>query len=239
MSAEDLRGIPVAVKDQPSVSLTDGQLDVLRLLGKGNSFKVKDVTQQLNLDAEAEMGGIYASLGVTGERAAVVYGLKTGILTTAELIDDKFDWHLMDRLKPQHKALLEVYTNAKDEELTDEEYKGLSAKTTQSKKRYIESSEEAICNHLKVGNITVAVVHYIEFKERQQDEVSGNSPIKNSALTDREKQILDLLGKGIPPPIVAQRCSITLRTVNDSRRTALRKLSAADLSQVIAKKQGR
>ena len=42
--------------EDPSLQLTPSQVDILRLLGKGNSFKVKDVPQRFEADAEEEMG---------------------------------------------------------------------------------------------------------------------------------------------------------------------------------------
>lgn len=212
--------------------ITVRQLDILRLLGKGNSFKDRDTPQQFDADAKEEMGKIYASFGVTGERAAVVHALSIGVLETAELIEEKFDWRKIDRLKPQHKALLEAYTHSKYEDLTDEEFNNLNVKTSRNKKDYAKTSEEIICDHLKLGNITVAVVHYIAWRERQPEiEQADNMPVETALFTDRQAEVFRLLAQGLDPSMIAVRLNIAKHTVWDYRSEILKTLEVTSIKE--------
>lgn len=219
--------------DDPSFQLTSSQVDILRLLGKGNSFKNKDIPQQFTGGAEEELGKIYSSFGVYCETAAVVHALNIGALKTEELIENFFDWRLINRLKPQYKAILEAFTHAKHEDLTVEEFKGLNSETTQAPKDYIDRSIDTICGRLKLGNKTEAVVYYYAWRERQPERGEVSVPAEAEVLTHIQIRILQSLIKGLEPAMIAHSMEspITAKTVRYHKSQILEKLGAASVEE--------
>ena len=215
--------------------LTERQVGILRLLGKGSSFRDKEIPQQFEGDAHEELGKIYSAFGVTGETAAVVHALNIGLLETEELIEEKFDWYSIDRLTPQYKAILAAFTHAKHEDLTEEEFNGLNIETTQSPKAYVAKSIDTICGRLRLGNKTEAIVYYYTWRERQKEQGDLAVPARETIPTKRQKQVLELLARGVDPSEIANCFGVKRSTVIKHKNKAVRQLKAGTVEEAVSK----
>lgn len=222
-------------KDPLQPAITVRQLDILRLLGKGNSFRDKEIPQEFQGVASRELKEIYKTFGVTGETAAVVHALNIGLLKAEELVMKDFDWSLFNTLKERELAILEAFTHARGQSLTEEEFDALGKEIYQGPKSYISISIQKAYDSLGLRNKTEAVVYYYAWRDRQQEKGEAIVPVARKILKDREVEILELSARGLLPSVVARRLSIDHNTVINNRKSALEKLGAKDLSEAIAR----
>lgn len=196
MPIENLTG---GSESLPLTALTEGQVDILRLLGRGRSFL--EISQQVGdqnsgINVRKELGETYLAFGVSGKTAAVVHALNIGLLKTEELVEKDFDWSLFETLNAKARAILEAFTHARKESLTEEEFNALNVETTQDPKLYTAQSIRKACEWLGLGGKTEAVVYYYAFRERQQGG-ENSSAAEKPILTDRETRILTMLNQGM------------------------------------------
>jgi len=227
-------------RSETSPVITGQQLNILRLLGKGNP--PREISQQFSLqnngiDVGRELKKIYASFGVTGATAAVVHSLNTGLLRTEELAEEDFDWGLFKTLRGKEGAILEAFTYAGEENLTEEEFNALSVETTEDAKGYISHSITRVCERVGLRNKTQTVVYYYAFRERQEEQGDAIAPAAKKILTNRETQVLELFAKGLLPSVIANRLvqPIKTRVVHDYKRKILAKLGVTNIEMAIKK----
>ena len=238
MPREVLRG---RLESPPLMPITERQVDILKLLGKGNSFKVKDVPQGFEADAEGEMEKIYASFGVTGERAAVVHALNIGLLKTEKLVEQDYDWSLFNDLKPVQVSILEALTHAKHETLDEDELTRLSISSSEDPKYYVRRSVGLTRDKLGLENETQTVVYYYAFRERQKEQgdlavpARETIPTEANILTERQIRVLELLAQGSDPSTIANRFGVKRSTVIKHRNQALGKLNAHTVGEALGK----
>ncbi len=238
MLRENLTG---GSENPPLTALTERQVDVLRLLGKGNSprgVSRKFADQNSGVDVGNELRKIYATLGVSGRTAAVVFALDNGFFKTSELVEKDFDWSLFNDLKPIQISILEEFTRAKDETLTEEELSRLNIATSQDPKDYVSHSIVAMCDKLGLKNKTEAIVYYYAFRERQQEQGDIKVPAAKEILTNREIQVLEWLVKGLLPSVIAKNRwaePVGTQAIYDHKRKILAKLGVTNIEAATKK----
>jgi two-component system response regulator NreC len=67
----------------------------------------------------------------------------------------------------------------------------------------------------------------------QADKLTTEAPSLSSPLTKREKEILLLIGKGLSTKMIADKCSISINTVETHRRHLLEKLHVKNSMELI------
>jgi len=228
-------------ESSPLTTITERQVDILRLLGKGNSFK--DVSQQftdqnIGVEVRKELRGIYASFGVISQTAAVVHALNTGLLRTEELVEEDFDWGLFKTLKGKEGAILEAFTHTRGQSLTEEEFNALNVETIEDPKTYVARSITRARERVGLGNKTQTVVYYYAYRERQQEQGDVIVPAAKKILRNREIQVLEWLAKGLSDRVIANNRwaqPIQTRTVYRYKRKIFAKLGVTNIEEATKK----
>src|SRR3989344_484386 len=186
MPRENLMG---GLDNAPLTQLTGRQVNILRVLGKGSSFRDREISQEFKGNAIGDLGEIYRAFGVAGETAAVIHALDIGLLKTKELVVKDFDWGLFNTLKEREAAVLEAFTHDKGQSLTGEEFSALGIETAQDPKSFVSRYMQKAYERLGLRNKTQAVVHYYAFRERQRERGEEIVFAVKGILTDGEVQI--------------------------------------------------
>jgi two-component system response regulator NreC len=77
--------------------------------------------------------------------------------------------------------------------------------------------------------LEVAMVH----QHSQNKKPLDSSSPQMAGLTKREKQILQLIGEGLSTKMIAEKCNISINTVETHRRHLLEKLNVKNSMQLI------
>ena len=215
--------------------ITSQQVNILRFIGKG--IPRQEIVDKLSLTNKKwlsrELVDVYKILGVNGDTAAVQHAITLGILNTEELVDRDFDWRAFNHLNSKEKSILQAFIYAKNENLTDEEFKALGIETVRDPKRYIQASVAKICDTLELSGKTVAIVYYRAFLEQEQN---AGEKSREPLLTEIEKRLLELAGQdGLSLVVTGKRLCRSEYSVYSHKKKVLGKLGVSSLKDAANK----
>jgi DNA-binding CsgD family transcriptional regulator len=104
-------------------------------------------------------------------------------------------------------------------------FEGLPAEKTEAESLNELLRKEGSCTKM----LEVAMVHQ---HSKNKKDLDSNPPAM-AGLTKREKQILQLIGEGLSTKMIADRCNISINTVETHRRHLLEKLNVKNSMQLI------
>lgn len=169
---------------------------------------------------------VVGQAGSAREGLEIVGGLKPDLAVIDLTLPDKHGLELVKDIRAMHPATQCVVLSMHDEALYGERALRAGARG------YV--MKEAAADHLvtAIHKIISGGLYISEtLNARMLEQVTGASRAKATgmdALTDRELEILTLIGKGVATKIIAAQLSISARTVEAHRAHIKEKLSITD-----------
>lgn len=215
--------------------LNERQREILRLSGMGMSEK--EISNRLGYSAltiRNNVTPILKILGVQNQTQAVLVALDKGELTLDEMIPEEFDFKVFLKLTGNQRALLDVLTQ-KDQTGAYLAQTSDIADFLNIARSSVKNRLSAIYSELGLYSRTQAAVLWLAFKEREQAlrEEALREEASHNPLTDKQQEMLVLVGKGLSNKEIAQQLGFAQSTIKNAISQMFRVLGVGSRREAI------